>query len=530
MNSGDLSLIQSNYPLASQSEAKLIFADSLLNQSVDCAFCLGENAQFLYINDTLCQQTDYSREELLSMSLSDLDVDFSLHDWSKQWQWLKSLKRISFKFRYRTKRGQISSTEIHLTYIKTPDKEFSCAFLRENNHDLVELSIQQFLASGKQRQDYLQPKIAKFESKQIHEVWRGKKTRFGNLIDAIKASIFLIKGTKICYVNSAVELLTGYTKKELLTDFDLSQLLKSKTLKQCQKTNCEYQEMNILTKNGKQKWIACAVTQLDEKIDVDGKQLEVIIGIEITDYKYADSELHQALEKAKQLSELRAHFVSIICHQFRTPLNVVYFSNSLIQRHIHQWTGEKIQPFLEHIQIAVEQINQILDDILSLAKTESAKINLEQKPIDLLQFCDELLAKRLLRNSHNSINFHRRGNCSKAWIDKTLLDLILTNLLDNAIKYSPIDSTVDLMLNCEEGKVVFQIQDQGIGIPEEDQKRLFEPFFRGSNIDNIRGTGLGLSIVKTLVDLYKGEVTFATKVGIGTTFTVMLPSIPYFDV
>ncbi|MBD2692473.1 sensor histidine kinase [Anabaena catenula] len=530
MNSGEFSLFQSNYPLASQSEVNLIFADFLINQCGDAAFCLGENAQFLYVNDMICRQTDYSREELLSMTLSDLDVDFSLHNWSKQWQWLKTLKRISSKFRYRSKRGQMFSTEIHLTYIKTQDGEFSCAFLSGNNHDLVELSIQQFLTAGRQRPEYLQQKIAKFESKQTDEVLRGKKTILRNLIDSIKASIFLINGTQISYVNSAAELLTGYTKKELLTDFDLSQLIKSKQLKQCKKNNCEYQEMNILTKDGTEKWIACAVSQLDGNLDVDGKQFEVIIGIEITDYKNVESELNEALEQAKQLSEFRAHFVSIICHQFRTPLNVVYFSNSLLQRHIHQWTGDKIRPFLEHIQIAVEQINQILDDILSLAKTESAKINVDQKPIDLLHFCNDLLAKRLLKNSHNLINFHSRGNCSTAWIDKNFLDMILTNLLDNAIKYSPIDSTVDLILDCEEGKVVFQIQDQGIGIPEEDQKRLFEPFYRGSNINNIPGTGLGLSIVKTLVDLHHGKVTWVTKIGVGTTFTVMLPSVPYSEV
>ncbi|WP_016949387.1 PAS domain-containing sensor histidine kinase [Anabaena sp. PCC 7108] len=526
MNSAEFSLISSNSLAASQSEEKFIFADYLINQSGDAAFCLGENAQFLYVNDVLCLQTDYSREELLSMTLSDLDVDFSLHNWSKQWQVLKKIKRICFKFRYCTKRDQVFVTEINLTYIKNQNKEFVCAFFRENSHELVDFSPQETIDEIKELTNYWQQEI----SKQNYAIIKGTRSIFYNLINDIKASVFLIQGTQIRYANSAAELLTGYTKQELLRNFDLKQLFKSQELRQCEKGGSEYQEIHILTKNGTDKWIACAVAQLEGNQDVESKKIEAIIGIDITNYKYAELQLNQALEQAKKLSEFRANFVSIICHQFRTPLNVVYFSNSLIQRHITQWTGDKIRPFLEHIQIAVEQINQILEDTLSLAKTESAKLNIEQKPIDLFQFCNELVSKILINNSHKSINVQSRGNCSMVWIDKKLLSVILNNLLDNAIKYSPIDSTVNFILNCEEGKVVFQIQDQGIGIPEEDQQRLFEPFYRGSNIDHIPGTGLGLSIVKTLVDLYQGEVSLVTKIGIGTTFTVTLPSVPYSEV
>jgi signal transduction histidine kinase len=108
-------------------------------------------------------------------------------------------------------------------------------------------------------------------------------------------------------------------------------------------------------------------------------------------------------------------------------------------------------------------------------------------------------------------------------VDKKLLQLILTNLLDNAIKYSPAGSTVDLELSCQDEKVIFQIKDAGKGISAADHCRLFEPFHRGSNVGDVPGTGLGLAVVKKLVELHCGQIAVASVVGVGTTFTVTLP-------
>jgi signal transduction histidine kinase len=126
-------------------------------------------------------------------------------------------------------------------------------------------------------------------------------------------------------------------------------------------------------------------------------------------------------------------------------------------------------------------------------------------------------------SSQDAIAFVSRGNCSTAHVDKKLLQLILTNLLSNAIKYSPPASTVDLELSCQDGDVIFQIKDAGIGIPAVDQQRLFEPFHRGSNVGDVLGTGLGLAVVKKLVYLHGGQIAVASVVGVGTTFTVTLP-------
>ncbi|MBN3925578.1 scytonemin biosynthesis sensor histidine kinase [Nostoc sp. NMS4] len=648
MNSGEYTLARSNNQWALKPEIEMKFADFLINHAVDAAFCLGANAQFLYVNDATCLMTEYSREELLSMSLYDIDVDFSLHNWSD----IKSRGSFTFKSRYQKKGGWIFLVEISMNYVKHQDMEFSYAFAREKTDEIVELSVQKSTNELGDAKDNLQQEFSQLkgkeveletslsllrstlestaigivavnfegdilslnqkfvdmwqipqslilskkcprckaffenqlkdpqtfnrliwevssqsdfesydilelkdgrvfahyskpqwlkgkiigrvwsiwditESKQTEEALRLNAARFRTLAETTDTSTFLIQGTRLCYINPAVEKLTGYTKEELLTGFGLHRLIKSKKRRQVRNQseagNFEYQEINLLTKNGTERWLACAVVMLDGVLDFGGKPVELIAGIDITDYKYAELGLNQALEQAKQLSELRARFLSMVCHQFRTPLNIVSFSNSLLKEEVDKRTQKKIQPLLDHIQKATEQLSLMLDDILFFSKAEAAKLNFEPKPLELVQFCQNLVAQMQMSVRQNPINFVTQDNSLTAYIDKKLLEPILKNLLDNAIKYSPQNIGIVFELSCDNEKLIFQVKDRGIGISVLDQQRIFEPFYRGSNIDHIPGTGLGLSILKTLVDLHHGRVYVESEVGVGTKFTVILP-------
>ena len=216
----------------------------------------------------------------------------------------------------------------------------------------------------------------------------------------------------------------------------------------------------------------------------------------------------------------------MLCHQFRTPLNIVSFSADLLKRHIHKWTEEKRRSYFDLIQVGITQTSQLLDDILLFGKTEAAKLENQPTEIDLNQFCRDVVSQVQLANSNQqSINFVSQDNCTTAYFDQKMLQHILSNLLSNAIKYSPGNNSVTLKLNCEDENIIFQIKDAGIGISVEDQQQIFEPFYRGRNIDSIPGTGLGLAIVKTIVDLHSGEIAVESQVGVGTTFTVTLPSV-----
>ncbi|HYW21674.1 MAG TPA: PAS domain-containing sensor histidine kinase [Nodularia sp. (in: cyanobacteria)] len=650
MNYSEATLFLSNSQSQVQPEIDLKFAYFLINQSVNVAFCLGENGQFIYVNDATCQMTEYSREELLSMTLDEIDIDFFLHNWSD----IKSQNASTFKSRYRAKGGRILLVEISIMFIENKSKNFGCAVVRDKSDEIRELSVQTWMDELRNAKNYFQQEFSQLSTKEAelgislsifnstlestavgivavnfegdilslnqkfidmwqipeslilsqksprckaffeskvkdpeafcHLIWevssqcdfesyyilelkdgrtfahyskphymadkivgrvwsiwditesqkteealRLNETRFETLAEITEANIFLIQDTQLCYINPAVEKFTGYKKEELLNNFDLRQLIRSRESRQVRNQNTvaklEYQEMNLLTKDGTERWLACAVAKLDGMLDFRGKPVEMITGIDITDYKNVESDLNQALEQAKQLSELRARFLAMVCHQFRTPLNIVSFSNSLLKQQVDKHTKQKIQPLLEHIEKAIEQISQMLDDTLFFAKAETAKISFDPQPLDLVQLCNNLVAQMHMSISQRPINFISQFDSLTACVDPKLLEPILKNLLENAIKYSPADMMVDLTLACKNGQLIFQVKDQGIGIPQRDQQSLFEPFYRGSNVDNIRGTGLGLSIIKTLVDLNGGQVAVESEVGVGTTFTVMLPLI-----
>ena len=162
---------------------------------------------------------------------------------------------------------------------------------------------------------------------------------------------------------------------------------------------------------------------------------------------------------------------------------------------------------------------------LDMWQLPTSKFKCESKPLNIEQFCRDIVVQMQLANGNQKlINFVSQGDCKITYLDPKLLQHILTNLLSNAMKYSPTGKRVTLELSCQNRDVIFQVKDVGIGIPLVDKKQIFEPFCRGSNVDNISGMGLGLSIVKTLVELHGGQIDVESEVGLGTAFTVKLPS------
>ncbi|AFY76986.1 putative ATPase [Pleurocapsa sp. PCC 7327] len=238
----------------------------------------------------------------------------------------------------------------------------------------------------------------------------------------------------------------------------------------------------------------------------------------------AAQQMRKVLEKEKELNELKSRFVSMTSHEFRTPLATIMGYVELFKYYSHNWSEEKKQDYLDRIQSAVRHMTNLLDDVLLFNKAEAKKLELNPSLLNLQQFCHTLAEEiQLGVKTQQTIAFSCQGNCTEAYMDEKLLGHILGNLLSNAIKYSPADSTVEFRLTCQEGEATFQIQDRGIGIPEEDLPRLFEPFHRAKNASKISGTGLGLAIVKKSVDLHGGKIAVNSKVGTGTTFTVTIP-------
>ncbi|MEH1764927.1 MAG: hybrid sensor histidine kinase/response regulator [Nostoc sp.] len=231
------------------------------------------------------------------------------------------------------------------------------------------------------------------------------------------------------------------------------------------------------------------------------------------------------LLKANELNQLKSEFVSMLSHDIRNPLNTILLAAGLLQNYDEKLTKEKKLNHLQMISSAIKNMAQLLDEVSFIGKADSGRLHCELISLDLEAFCRQLVEEvRLMAGEkHLTLVFNSFGQLGEALWDKSLLRHILCNLLTNAIKYSLLDGLVRFELIGQQKTVIFRIQDWGIGIPQEDQKRLFQPFQRAGNVGTIPGTGLGLAIAKKCVDAYGGEIVINSQVGVSTTFTVTLP-------
>jgi PAS domain S-box-containing protein len=235
------------------------------------------------------------------------------------------------------------------------------------------------------------------------------------------------------------------------------------------------------------------------------------------------AKLRQANHQLRELSEMRSRFVAMVCHEFRNPLNNIALSVSSLNRYDSQLSPEDKTNYLLNIKDSVERMTQMIDDILVIGKIEAKVLQVNPEPLDVVAFCRTLVNEREFRRPQAPVEFACRSRQLITNVDKRLLRSILSNLLSNAIRYTPEPRAIRLKVSKRQQRLTLQVQDEGIGIPPEDKRHLFEPFHRGRNVSNIPGTGLGLSIVKQFVDLQGGTIEVNSKVDKGTTFTVQLP-------
>jgi signal transduction histidine kinase len=199
-------------------------------------------------------------------------------------------------------------------------------------------------------------------------------------------------------------------------------------------------------------------------------------------------------------------------------------SASLIQQYKEKKDYEKQDKHILRIKSSVNHLTQILNDFLSLGKLEEGKIDVNKESLDLENFLNEVSEEvGSFMKAGQKVNIKCLPGVKGISTDARILRNIMFNLISNASKYSDADKIILVSCELNNGKVIFSIKDEGIGIPKEDQKHLFDRFFRASNAGNVQGTGLGLNIVKRYVDLLDGEITFTSEYGKGSTFLISIP-------
>jgi signal transduction histidine kinase len=262
--------------------------------------------------------------------------------------------------------------------------------------------------------------------------------------------------------------------------------------------------------------------------DAGGRALRMTgVNVDIDEQKRAGAELERALQREKELSEMKSKFVSTASHEFRTPLATMLSSAELLEHYSESLSPPEKLNLLQTIQSGAKRMSEMIDDVLELGRAESGVLKLNLGPMNLRELCNKVVSEfRIAQGKQHIITLDDRFDRPEATMDERLLRHILNNLLSNAVKYSPQGSEVTLRLARRDEQAAIEIQDRGIGIPLEDQPRMFESFHRASNVENRPGTGLGLAIVKKAVELHGGEISLSSAVGSGTRFTVILPLRP----
>ncbi|PWK28689.1 PAS domain S-box-containing protein [Arcicella aurantiaca] len=238
--------------------------------------------------------------------------------------------------------------------------------------------------------------------------------------------------------------------------------------------------------------------------------------------EHSKLELEIALNKEKELGELKSRFVSMASHEFRTPLTAIQSAASLIEKYQKTEEQDKRERHTQRIKAAVGNLTDILEEFLSVGKLEEGKVETKISTFDLPELMQECIVDLTsITRKGQKINYQHSGDLIVK-LDKSLLRKIIINLCSNALKFSPENSTIDVLTECKVDQLILKIADKGIGISAEDQKHLFDRFFRGANVTNIQGTGLGLHIVARYAELLNGKVTVESELNVGTTFIVVL--------
>jgi signal transduction histidine kinase len=250
----------------------------------------------------------------------------------------------------------------------------------------------------------------------------------------------------------------------------------------------------------------------------------LLIALDITQRKRAEEEVVKALERERELSQLKSNFVSMVSHEFRTPLGIIQSSAELLRDFHGKMAAGEREDQLKSITRNTRRMAGMMEEVLVLSRLDAGKLDFQPAALDLNGYCrrvvDEVLSAT---NRRCVIELSLNSVPPEAQADERLLGHIFTNLLSNAVKYSEPAATVHFAVERDHHDAVCVIRDRGIGISEDDQKQLFKAFHRGDNVGTRPGTGLGLLLVKRCAELHGGKVQLSSNIGNGTTVTLRLP-------
>jgi PAS domain S-box-containing protein len=282
-------------------------------------------------------------------------------------------------------------------------------------------------------------------------------------------------------------------------------------------------EQSMLQQQKQLEKVTNDIRRMNAELEAKVEERTIILKEALQRLEQSQAELSEALDKERQLNEIKSRFVSMASHEFRTPLSSVLSSASLIGKYTTTEQQPNRDKHINRIKESVKHLNDLLEDFLSLGKLDEGKIGAQKGDFHLSEAIHDTIDEvRGMVRKGQEIQYSHQGP-EMVYSDKKLLKNILINLISNALKFSGEDATVDVKSEVNGSTAAIRVKDRGIGISEEDQEHLFSSFFRGKNALNIQGTGLGLHIVKRYAELIGGSIQLDSKLGEGTTVTVTIP-------
>jgi PAS domain S-box-containing protein len=371
------------------------------------------------------------------------------------------------------------------------------------------------------------------ERKRAEEALRESEEKFRALFEASSAGVMLHDDKEYLEVNPAAARILGYHRPEELKgkhprdtsppfqpNGESSAVLAARHIDECM--NRGHARFEWLSRHALGHEVPVEV--ILTRIEWGGRHVIQALVTDITERKKAEAELLKSLAREKELGQLKSNFVSMVSHEFRTPLGVIMSSAEILENYLEQLEPGDRREQLQSIQKNTRRMAGLMEEVLLLGMVEAGKMDFKPAPANLPAFCRHLIDElHSATDSKCPVDFNCGTIPEESYADKRLLRHIFSNLLSNAAKYSPVKSRIAFTIEREGLEAICRVRDQGLGIPEEDLKWLFNAFHRGRNVGHMPGTGLGLTIVKRCVELHQGKIEIQSSVNHGTTVTVRLP-------
>ncbi len=385
---------------------------------------------------------------------------------------------------------------------------------------LVEI-FDQLAVSLRAAESYQLLKQEIYERKKAEQLLISNEKKYRGIIDNIHLGLLEVDlNEQIQYANEAFCEIVGYTLEELLGRKASEVLIPEEDEEERERVldqnrsrkegKYSVYEAKVRKKDGSQVWMVISgAPNYDDKGELIGS-----IGI------------HLDISQQKELSRMQSQFISMTSHELRTPLTAITSNIELLNFHIDKEghpDKDRLRKSLKRMEENSLRLNNMVANILLINQLDNKKIPFDPEQVDLTRLIrDKVIPTMMDSHKGRRINFSEKGIARAVNIDPKLFIHILTNLVENAFKYSPAESPADVDLVYEEDQVSIAVSDRGIGIPQDQLNNLFENFYRATNVGNVQGSGIGLAIVKEFVDLHKGEIKVKSLLNKGTTFTILL--------